>query len=151
MKNNFFLKLLTLFFLFASTNNLWSETLNIKAQNIVADKNKKVIIFKGNVIAIDSKNNLVKTDYAEYDKEKDSLTTKDNVQIKTSEGYIVKTSSVRFDNLNGIIVSNENALIEDVDVNKNKIINLLDEWIQWLEDTKKKIMMMQDVTPKDKD
>ena len=36
---------------------------------------------------------------------------------------------------------------EDVDVNKNKIINLLDEWIQWLEDTKKKIMMMQDVTP----
>ena len=69
MKNNFFLKLLILFFLFASTNNLWSETLNIKAQNIVADKNKKVIIFKGNVIAIDSKNNLVKTDYAEYDKE----------------------------------------------------------------------------------
>ena len=40
---------------------------------------------------------------------------------------------------------------EDVDVNKNKIINLLDEWIQLLEDTKKKIMMMQDVTPKDKD
>ena len=121
MKNNFFLKLLILFFLFASTNNLWSETLNIKAQNIVADKNKKVIIFKGNVIAIDSKNNLVKTDYAEYDKEKDSLTTKDNVQIKTSEGYIVKTSSVRFDNLNGIIVSNENALIEDVDGNKIKV------------------------------
>ena len=77
MKNNFFLKLLILFFLFACTNNLWSETLNIKAQNIVADKNKKVIIFKGNVIAIDSKNNLVKTDYAEYDKEKDSLTTKE--------------------------------------------------------------------------
>ena len=39
---------------------------------------------------------------------------------------------------------------EDHDVNKNKIINLLDEWIQWLEDTKKKIMMMQDVTPVDK-
>ena len=38
---------------------------------------------------------------------------------------------------------------EDHDVNKNKIINLLDEWIQWLEDTKKKIMMMQDVTPED--
>ena len=39
---------------------------------------------------------------------------------------------------------------EDHDVNKNKIIYLLDEWIQWLEDTKKKIMMMQDVTPEDK-
>ena len=39
---------------------------------------------------------------------------------------------------------------EDHDVNKIKIINLLDEWIQWLEDTKKKIMMMQDVTQEDK-
>ena len=43
------------------------------------------------------------------------------MQIKTSEGYMVKTSSVRFDNLNGIIVSNENALIEDVDGNKIKV------------------------------
>ena len=40
---------------------------------------------------------------------------------------------------------------DDVEVDKNKIIKQLDEWIQWLEDTKKKIMMMQDVTPKDKD
>ena len=32
---------------------------------------------------------------------------------------------------------------EDHDVNKNKIINLLDEWIQWLEDTKKKIINNQ--------
>ena len=32
---------------------------------------------------------------------------------------------------------------EDVDVDKNKILKQLDEWIKWLEETKKKIMMMK--------
>ena len=36
---------------------------------------------------------------------------------------------------------------DDVDVDKNKIINQLDEWIRWLEETKLKIMKMRDVDP----
>jgi len=36
---------------------------------------------------------------------------------------------------------------DDVDVDKNKIIKQLDEWIQWLEETKLKIMKMRDVDP----
>ena len=32
---------------------------------------------------------------------------------------------------------------EDVDVDKNKILKELDNWIKWLEDTKQKIMMMK--------
>ena len=38
---------------------------------------------------------------------------------------------------------------DDVDVDKNKIIKQLDEWIQWLEETKLKIMKMRDVDPKE--
>ena len=37
---------------------------------------------------------------------------------------------------------------EDHDVDKNKIIKLIDEWIAWLEETKMKIMMMRDIDPK---
>jgi|TARA_Y100000310_G_scaffold260847_1_gene269954 hypothetical protein len=37
---------------------------------------------------------------------------------------------------------------EDHDVDKNKIIKLIDEWIAWLEETKTKIMMMRDIDPK---
>ena len=37
---------------------------------------------------------------------------------------------------------------EHYDVDKNKIIGLIDEWIAWLEDTKLKIMKMKDVDPK---
>ena len=36
---------------------------------------------------------------------------------------------------------------EDHDVDKNKIIRLIDEWIAWLEETKLKIMKMSDVDP----
>ena len=38
---------------------------------------------------------------------------------------------------------------EDHDVDKNKIIKLIDEWIQWLEETKLKIMKMSDVDPEE--
>ena len=36
---------------------------------------------------------------------------------------------------------------EDHDVDKNKIITQIDEWISWLEETKIKIMRMKDVDP----
>ena len=38
---------------------------------------------------------------------------------------------------------------EDHDVDKIKIIKLIDEWIQWLGETKTKIMMMKDIDPED--
>ena len=40
---------------------------------------------------------------------------------------------------------------EDHDVDKNKIIYLLNEWIQWLEETKKKIMLMRDTSPEERE
>ena len=38
---------------------------------------------------------------------------------------------------------------DDVDVDKNKIINQLDEWIRWVEETKLKIMKMRDIDPEE--
>ena len=38
---------------------------------------------------------------------------------------------------------------EDHDVDKIKILNQINDWIQWLEDTKLKIMKMRDVDPED--
>ena len=36
---------------------------------------------------------------------------------------------------------------EHYDVDKNKIIGLIDEWIAWLQETKLKIMKMKDIDP----
>ena len=38
---------------------------------------------------------------------------------------------------------------EDHDVDKVKILNQINDWIQWLEETKLKIMKMRDVDPED--
>ena len=38
---------------------------------------------------------------------------------------------------------------DGVEVDKNKIIKQLDEWIQWLEETKLKIMKMRDIDPEE--
>ena len=40
---------------------------------------------------------------------------------------------------------------EHYEVDKNKIIGLINEWIQWLEETKTKIMMMKDIDPEELD
>ena len=38
---------------------------------------------------------------------------------------------------------------EDHDVDKIKILNQINDWIKWLEDTKLKIMKMRDVDPEE--
>ena len=38
---------------------------------------------------------------------------------------------------------------EDHDVDKVKILNQINDWIKWLEDTKLKIMKMRDVDPEE--
>ena len=38
---------------------------------------------------------------------------------------------------------------EDHDVDKNKILNQINDWIQWLEETKLKIMKMRDIDPEE--
>ena len=38
---------------------------------------------------------------------------------------------------------------EDHDVDKIKILNQINDWIQWLEETKLKIMKMRDVDPEE--
>lgn len=116
MKNKLLFKLLFLIFLFLN-NNLYSDTLNIKSKTISANKNKKIIVFKGEVIAKDSKNNLIETETAEYIKDEDILIVKDNVKIITSEGYEVLTDSLKFDNKRGLIVSNNPSQIKDIDGN----------------------------------
>jgi hypothetical protein len=38
---------------------------------------------------------------------------------------------------------------DDVEVDKNKILNQINEWIAWLEETKLKIMKMRDIDPEE--
>ncbi len=102
-------------------NSVFAENLNIKAKNINIDKETKLIIFEGNVIAIDNNNNVLETEKAEYNKSEDTLIAKQKVKIRTSEGYEIISENIYFNNIKGIISSNRNSQITDIDGN---IINV---------------------------
>ena len=79
MKNKIFI----IIFLFWS-NSLMSETLNIKSSSITIDKKTEMTQFKGNVIAKDEENNILKTEHAEYDKDLNILFAKGKTEIMTA-------------------------------------------------------------------
>ena len=58
MKNNFFITFI--FILFA--NNSFAENFNINAKNISIDKKNEITIFKDNVVIIDEKKNIIKSE-----------------------------------------------------------------------------------------
>ena len=85
MKNSIFFLLLSVFFF----QSLLAENLNIQSSKISIDKKTKLTIFKDNVIAKDEKNNVFKTNYAEYNKDLKLLESKGDTTIQTSEGFLI--------------------------------------------------------------
>ncbi len=113
MKNNFIIILLTVFFF----QPLLGENLNIESSEIFIDKNTRLTIFKNEVVATDYKNNILKSDYAEYKKDSKFLRSKGKTTIQTSEGYFLFGEDIIFDNENKFIKSNNNATIKDLENN----------------------------------
>ena len=80
MKNKLTLLLFLIFFF----QPLFAENLDIQSSKIEVDKENKLTVFKGDVIAKDPMNNTLKTEYAEYNKKLQLLTTKGRTTILTS-------------------------------------------------------------------
>ncbi len=113
MKNKIFI----IIFLFWS-NSLMSETLNIKSSSITIDKKTEMTQFKGNVIAKDEENNILKTEHAEYDKDLNILFAKGKTEIITSEKFSLQGKDIIFDNKNNLIKSNKPTIIKDLENNE---------------------------------
>ena len=104
-------------------NQLFAENLNIQSLNISIDKKTKLTIFKGEVVAIDEKNNIFKTEYAEYKKSLKLLESKDKTNILTSQGYNILGTNMIFDNENNYISSKYPATVTDLDNNNIYVEN----------------------------
>ncbi len=113
MKNKFLVIILSMFFF----HPLMGENLNIESSEISIDKKSRLTIFKGDVVATDHKNNVFKSDYAEYEKDLKFLKSKGKTTILTSEGYFLTGTNIIFDNENKYIKSNEQATIKDLENN----------------------------------
>ena len=115
MKNNFFLKIIILIFIFQSAA---AENLNIQSKSMSVDKNSRLTIFQNQVVATDIKKNKLKTNYAEYDKDLKTLKSVGQTTVMTSEGFFVDGDNTIFDNKNFFIKSNSPAIITDLEGNK---------------------------------
>jgi LPS-assembly protein len=113
MKNKFFVILISMFFF----QPLMAENLNIQSSEISIDKKTRLTIFKGNVVATDHKNNVFKSEYAEYKKNLKFLKSTGETTILTSEGYFLSGENIIFDNKNKSIRSENNATIKDLENN----------------------------------
>ena len=58
-----------------------AENLNIQSSEISIDKKSSLTVFKGDVVATDYKNNIFKTEYAEYKKDLKFLKVKAKLQF----------------------------------------------------------------------
>ncbi len=113
MKNKFLLVFITIIFF----QPLMAENLNIKSSEISIDKKSRLTIFKGEVVATDYKNNVFKSERAEYNKDLKFLQSKGETTILTSEGYQLTGTNIIFDNKNKYIKSNEKATLKDLEKN----------------------------------
>ena len=81
---------------------------------------KGFLKLKNNILAEDDKNNLVRTNNAEYFENSKTFKSYGLTKITTSEQYTIETEDVILDKKNNLISSNKKTIIEDLD--KNKII-----------------------------
>ena len=68
--------------------------------------------------AIDQSQNYISGNYGEFEKNKEILILKGNVNLKTKEGYTVSTEQIKVDNLSGIIESTKKSLLTDLEGNE---------------------------------
>ena len=97
-------------------------TIQLKSDYAEYDKKKGIIIFKNNVIAFDSKNNIIETSFAEYNELNKIFKSKGFTKITTSENYVINGEDI-FDNKLGVINSNKKTEIKDTDNNKISLDN----------------------------
>jgi len=106
-------KILTLFFLLTflafNTTFIKADEFNITANEIIVDKENKILIGKGSVEAIDSEGKIVYADKITYKKTKKFLLAEGNVKISDIEGNILKANKATYDKKNELINTYENT------------------------------------------
>ena len=141
----YFFILFILSFLFNS--NIFAEEFNIKAKEIIVDKEKQIIIGIGSVVAQDTEGkiinankitykkaeefilaegnvkindnagNILITEKATYDKRQEKIITYDFSKLTLEEGYTVNAKNISYDVGRKILSSDQNTIITDLDGN----------------------------------
>jgi LPS-assembly protein len=90
----------------------------IKSNFVKYNKGTGYLLIKDKVVATDYKNNIVKTDFAEYYEKDKIFKSFGPTTIITSDKYILEGSDILVDNIKKIINSNKKSILTDQENNK---------------------------------
>ena len=90
----------------------------IKSDFVKYNKSEGYLVIKDNVVATDEKQNIVKTNFAEYYEQDRIFKSKGPTTIITSEKYKLEGSDIVIDDVKKIISSKNNATLIDGDKNE---------------------------------
>ena len=93
MKN----KYLIYIFFYLIFPNLGAENLNIEASKISLDKINQTTVFENNVKIITDNGNQIVSDYATYNKKLNFIVIKDNITATDLKNNIIKTNYAEYD------------------------------------------------------
>ena len=124
MKNK--IKIIEYIFLFISfISNLNADEFNIVANEIIVDKENKIITGIGSVQASDADGKIVKANKITYEKEKEFLLAEGEVIIADTDGNILKSDKATYDKINEIITTYEKTKLALKEGYKLETMNVL--------------------------
>ena len=124
MKNK--IKIIGYIFLFISfISNLNADEFNIVANEIIVDKENKIITGIGSVQASDADGKIVKANKITYEKEKEFLLAEGEVIIADTDGNILKSDKATYDKINEIITTYEKTKLALKEGYKLETMNVL--------------------------
>ena len=112
IKNNkkpLFILLFISLFLFGK--NLYADEFNIKAKEILVEKDKEILTAMGSVEATDTEGKIILADKITYKKSSEFLLAEGNVEITDINGNILTTDKASYDKINELITTYDNTEI----------------------------------------
>ena len=110
MKNKF---LITIFLILLNTE-LFSEELSIEAKNVTLDKTNELTIFKDDVL-VRTKDKVITSNFASYDKKSGDLILKINVVAKDSLNNTIETEYAEYNKISKILETTGKTVITTTD------------------------------------
>ena len=84
-------KFIIFFYIIFANSILLAENIFIESKSISIDKEKQISIFENDVIVKTLDNNVISSDYAKYDKNKGIIILKGNIEAVDNQNNIIQT------------------------------------------------------------
>ena len=104
--------------IFENEVSVKTEDQTIKSDYVKYNKKLGFLILKGNISAIDNRNNTIEANYAEYSEKNKIFKTFGTTKLITSENYTLKGQDIIINNYEGFIKSEKNSILTDQEKNE---------------------------------